>query len=270
MSMSGKLFLLVLLVGLINTCAPALAKQIPRRAVKLGDMTVSVNDNKKQYPLFTGKESPVTIPCGISDFNTLEIDAPVTIEITGGDSLACTLTGRADQLDLIVVEMKGETLSVSMRKRVQFEKEQPVKLVISQPGDGPTKLDIGRDARILLHKSLHIPSFSLRSTDAAVEIECPDIETGNVEIKSSGACLITMKGTADFVVIDGSGVCIANLSELKASDVVCNVSGVARCNIYAAYTLKARISGTGSIVYLGNPEQVSKQILGLGSISGGN
>lgn len=265
-----KMILSIAVICITSTLAPTLAKQKRQRMVKLGDITYSVNDNKKQYPLLEGKGTPVSLSPDITDFNALRVEAPVTIEITDGDSLSCTLTGCPNQLDLIKVGTSGEVLSVSMRKSVRFEKEQPVRMVISLPGDGFVKLDIKRDAQILIPKPLRIPFFTMKSDGAAAKIECPDIETEKVRIKSSGVCLITMKGSATSVSIAGTGVCVANFSELKASETICDISGVGRCHIYATHSLTANISGTGSIVYYGNPEQVRKRISGLGTVTSGN
>ena len=57
------------------------------------------------------------------------------------------------------------------------------------------------------------------------------------------------------------------MQDLTARDVRARMSGSGRILVHAAEKIDASASGTGSIVYTGDPEHVSSNVTGVGTVT---
>ena len=93
-----------------------------------------------------------------------------------------------------------------------------------------------------------------------------DAKANEIEANISGSGNMRLSGKSEAVdmVISGSG-------RLRASDLVADrysvrISGSGNCDIHVNSVLDARITGSGTIRYSGNPEKVYNKSTGRGSI----
>ena len=107
-------------------------------------------------------------------------------------------------------------------------------------------------------------SFSTRSP-MSVEISVPALDA----IVLSGSGTITGRGRAARLGVTLSGSGTAQLTGLVAQDVRAVVSGSGTIFVTATARLDATVSGKGSILYRGNPAQVTKRVSGSGTIAAG-
>lgn len=92
-----------------------------------------------------------------------------------------------------------------------------------------------------------------------------DIEKTLVDCSGVGG--ITLSGVTTWLNLDCSGVGSIDASEMKARRVKGEVSGVGGIDCYATDTLKAVVSGVGSLKYGGNPAVKKLDASGIGKIS---
>jgi hypothetical protein len=127
-------------------------------------------------------------------------------------------------------------------------------------------------------------SFTTRSP-MSVEVEVPTLNaltlTGNgnvvvsgIEAKSlvvslPGNGTLTGSGTARRLDVTVSGSGTVQFTRLVANDARAVVSGSGSIFITATKTLDASVSGSGAILYTGNPQDVTKSVSGTGAITGG-
>lgn len=89
-------------------------------------------------------------------------------------------------------------------------------------------------------------------------------ETLTVHLPGSG--IIRVSGAADRLrtTLEGSGE--LQLNNLIAAQATAVVSGSGLIRLYASEALHATVSGTGTISYKGNPNEVTKSVTGSGAI----
>jgi hypothetical protein len=82
-----------------------------------------------------------------------------------------------------------------------------------------------------------------------------------------GAASFTFDGTCTDAsyAIDGTGT--IDGKNLHCENVSATIDGAGSMSVYASASLKAKIDGTGTIDYYGNPASVEKNVSGLGSIN---
>lgn len=70
----------------------------------------------------------------------------------------------------------------------------------------------------------------------------------------------------DDLKIRVSGAGDADTRKLKAKHVDISVSGAGDAEVFASKSIRARVSGVGSIDYYGDPEENETRVSGIGSI----
>lgn len=109
-----------------------------------------------------------------------------------------------------------------------------------------------------------------RSVDSNIsgsgKVELNASITGKVEVSVSGSGKMQASGTADSIetIISGSGKVLAADLEVNECDV--RISGSGDVEINVKKELDANISGSGSVLYKGNPSHVSNHSSGSGTV----
>jgi len=134
-------------------------------------------------------------------------------------------------------------------------------LVIGDTGSvtasGPMSVDVS------------VPSLTALSLSGSGQISAAGISAPQLTVTISGSGRLSAAGTATRLdaTINGSGQ--ADLSRLTARDVQAVVSGSGLIQVTATASLDAAVPGSGTIIYSGNPSQVSTSVTGSGTVTRG-
>ena len=93
------------------------------------------------------------------------------------------------------------------------------------------------------------------------------LSLGRVSVECSGVGNVELSGTAERAHLECSGVGSIDAKGLKARRVMGEVSGVGGIDCYASDSLKALVSGVGSLQYAGQPQTKNLRSTGVGKIS---
>jgi hypothetical protein len=134
-------------------------------------------------------------------------------------------------------------------------------------------LHIGTKGRFRSDKGLRVtvqvPSLDSIDMSGSGSARIAGLHGGKLDAALSGSGKIDASGTVERVHLDISGSGEADLSSLKSRDAAVTISGSGSARVDATDSLKADISGSGSVNYTGNPKNVDKSISGSGRVSAG-
>ncbi len=167
-------------------------------------------------------------------FGTLEID------ISGSDSLE--IEAEDNLMQYLTSEVKGNRLELSTEEDINLN---------------PTKPVLYRITAEQLNEILILGSADVRTTRI-------DSDMFRLTINGSGDVELMGTVTALEVVINGSGDFTG--SGLTADTAAITINGSGNGVVNALRELDARIAGSGSVEYLGNPS-VAMSVTGSGSVS---
>ncbi len=124
------------------------------------------------------------------------------------------------------------------------------------------------NARRPMYVEVSVPSLDALNVQGSGNISVTEINSASLSVRVPGSGNIHAVGTAARldVGIDGSGTAL--LSRLIARDATASIDGSGSIVLTATHSLDASISGSGTILYTGNPAQVTKSVTGSGTISG--
>ena len=98
-----------------------------------------------------------------------------------------------------------------------------------------------------------------------IRLDGLDNEALAVRVNGSGSARLSGKTGKLELEINGSGDMDA--TDLQADSVNIDISGSGDCKVHAVNELKVDIAGSGDVTYLGDPDSVSQDIAGSGSVS---
>ena len=114
-----------------------------------------------------------------------------------------------------------------------------------------------------------VPALTALNLSGDGQISATGISTPQLIATISGSGLLYATGTATRLDVTVSGDGRAQLSQLVARDVHAVISGSGLIQVAATTSLAAAVPGSGSIVYSGNPPQVTTSVTGTGDITRG-
>jgi hypothetical protein len=160
-----------------------------------------------------------------------------------------------------------------------------------QWSDGQPVLTVVADENLLLHINTAVTGHTLRidsdlplaptrqikvtaSSDAltdarlagAIHLSLNQVNEQKLKVAGAGAVSVSADGSATELSVDLTGASKLSASSLKTQSAIIALTGASRADISVADTLKASITGAGSLTYSGNPKSVDKNVTGAGSI----
>ena len=102
-----------------------------------------------------------------------------------------------------------------------------------------------------------------------VSIDASGFNGGDLSVETSGVGSIKLNGRVDSFEAELSGVGSLEADALAADRVYTNLSGVGSAHVRAEKSLRANVSGVGSLSWKGAATDVSTNVSGIGRVSKG-
>jgi len=168
-----------------------------------------------------------------SNIVTVTVGAPQSVVVHADTNLLADITTRVAAGTLII----GDTGSFTARAPMSVQVSVPVLTTLKLSGSG--------------------------------QISVTGINTPRLTVTLPGSGILNAAGTATqlYITLGGSGE--AQLGQLIARDVHAVVSGSGLIQLTATTSLNAAVPGTGTILYSGNPSQVTTSVTGTGTVTPG-
>lgn len=162
----------------------------------------------------------------IGDFDTIRVEAPVEVVVTGGKGASAVGTGDRATLDALNLQMGGRTLIIRMNRPTLGSQNAP-------SGRARLLLATGELRRATLLGSGSLTADRMKGDNAEASLrgsgtmKIPHIEADRLTIGLLGAGTMTLGG--------------------RASDVIATVTGSARLDGAALDTRRLRLDAEGSV-----------------------
>jgi hypothetical protein len=124
-------------------------------------------------------------------------------------------------------------------------------------------------AKTPMFVSVSVPSVDALTLQGDGNITATGINSRRLTVILSGSGNIHATGTTTRLDVTISGEGTALLGQLLARDAKAALSGDGSITLTATHSLKASVSGTGTILYSGNPPHVTTTVSGTGTITPG-
>jgi hypothetical protein len=122
------------------------------------------------------------------------------------------------------------------------------------------------NAKSPMYVTVSVPALDTLTLRGAGNISVTGIDSRSLTVALPGSGNIEASGTAAKLHVTISGEGTALLKRLVARDATASLSGDGSIMLTATRSLNARVSGTGTVLYGGNPATVTQQVSGDGVV----
>jgi hypothetical protein len=194
-----------------------------------------------------------------------DIDASSTMDVIlkQGPDYSVKIDAEKNIMELIEVRKEGDELVVGFKNNVNVNPTKDVKVYITAPEF--RKLE-GSGACTFTNNDVITGNAITLGLSGASNANL-NVDVKKLDIEASGASEIELKGKATDFSVDGSGSTSVSAFQLMTENTSIDISGAGDAEVFASKSLKADLSGAGSVQYKGNPATVNKEVSGAGSVS---
>ena len=216
-----------------------------------GETNDTVLENNKPYTL-------IIEDIKSSGFLNTDFTGELTISKADGHKGLCSVEGSACDNVSVYTDEANKTIIIKGNGEIRQDS---------------VKIQINADIKELkidnCNLNLHI-DFG-KSKDIKLNMSGAFNGSINMDAKTlfaqlDGACNLTFSGNAEKAEIETNGAAVLNSESLLAKSVIFTARGASSCSIYASENLEASVYDACSIVYSGDPKNVTKTIEGAGTI----
>ena len=179
----------------------------------------------------------------VASFDTIDATGVGKLKLRIGDTESLKVMADDNILPLIKTEVKDGVLTLSTK------------------GATLSKTDIVFDVTARRIKRLE--------NSGTVSIDASGFNGGELAVETSGVGSIKLNGRVDSLKAELSGVGSLEADALAADRVDTNLSGVGSAHVRAEKSLRANVSGVGSLSWKGAATDVTTNVSGIGRVSKG-
>jgi hypothetical protein len=154
-----------------------------------------------------------------------------------------SIHGDANLLPLVTTTVRGSTLWIAQAR--DFNTNAPMRVDVT------------------------IPAIHLLLISGSGNVTANGITGDRLTVNVGGAGQISAAGRIDTLEARLSGAGSLRLQQLVSGDAKAFLDGTGEIRLMATRSLDARLEGTGSIGYTGNPQRLRRVVTGTGAITQG-
>ncbi len=191
----------------------------------------------------TGSGNIVSESRALSGFTSVALEGSANVDVTIGTDESIRVSADDNILPLIETNVVGSRLVIGLKPNTVLTGNNNIRVEVTL-------------------KSLE--GVTLKGSG---DITVSGLSGGDLEVSLPGSGNIMISGSADGlnVSLDGSGN--IRCQDLQVRSVVATLRGSGNITLNVQESLDARIPGSGSIRYAGNPATVTQNVSGSGTIS---
>lgn len=205
----------------------------------------------------------------VGEYDAIYVSGWFDVELVSGAEGVIELEGKSKYIKYVSTEVVNGKLRIEWDKKNNRNPFYSLSNIrISIPVEDINAVALSGSGTIVGKTKLKADNFSARlSGSGKVEL---DIDANTLKTVISGSGDARLSGTATDFVAEVSGSGDVRAYKLKTDTVTAVISGSADIEVHADESIKARISGSGDVEYIGNAQKINSKISGSGSIKRDN
>jgi hypothetical protein len=212
-----------------------------------------------------GNGNITTITRTTSDYNAIRCSGSFDYILVSGNEGNIKIEGEENLLAYIITEIEYDGLVIKTKNNVNLKPSKNKTIKITIPFRDIERISLAGSGDLYNKDVINEEDLNI-SLAGSGDIVL-DVKTSNVKAKIAGSGDITLKGKTDYLEADVTGSGDFHGFDLESNNTTVSVTGSGDAKVISNSFLKARVTGSGDIVYKGNPEKEDTKVAGSGSIS---
>lgn len=206
-----------------------------------------------------------TITRTTTDYDAIKCAGAFDYILVAGTEGNISIEGEENLLEYIITEVKNNTLIVRQKEKTNIRTSTNKTIKITIPFKDISKVSLAGSGDLWNKDLIKSNTFEV-SLAGSGDINI-NVEAKNIKGSVTGSGDLNIKGQTDKLEASVAGSGDLDASKLDANETDISVAGSGDAEVVAHKILKARVTGSGSIKYKGNPMKEDIKVAGSGSIS---
>lgn len=194
----------------------------------------------------------------VTPFSSLEVNGSAMVEFTQGPAVEITATGNVSAVEGVSVKSKDNILRISARTSEG--------LLIKVTAPSVEKIRVSGAAG-LTGKNLFMQDMLNVETGGAANLKM-EVQVKNLVAGMSGASVMTLSGTTDFLDLKMSGAANGKFEDLAAKEAQINASGASSGKLNVTDKVAGKVTAAASVKFTADPP--INQLETSGAFAAGN
>lgn len=229
-------------------------------------LTVTLSVNAQSWfgssKKIKGNGNVVTVHRTTEDYDGVSVGGSFDVILVKGKEGKITIEGEENIIPYIETEVKGNLLKIKYQKNTNIRTTK--RLTVTVTYEDIDKVSLGGSGNITNEGTIKSSDFSAAlggSGNITLTIDADEISS-----KIGGSGNIKLKGTSNELncAIAGSGSIKAY--ELSTDTLNATIAGSGSIRTTVKTKIKAKVVGSGSIYYKGNPKYIDSKSVGSGNV----
>ncbi|WP_339611167.1 head GIN domain-containing protein [uncultured Planktosalinus sp.] len=211
-----------------------------------------------------GNGSVITKTIQAGDYDAISVAGNFYVTLIEGSEGTIQIKGESNLLEEMEIETEKGNLKIKPRDNKNLKTSGKNKIEITIPVQEINTIALAGSGTIQ-------NDFSLKSSQLSVKLAGSgtinlDIKTIELETSVAGSGDLLLKGKAQNLngSIAGSGS--IDTQQVKTENADISIAGSGDFKLQCSGLLKARVSGSGDIIYKGKPEKIDSKVAGSGKL----
>ncbi len=213
----------------------------------------------------TGNGEVITKNRNTSEYDVIKLKGSLDVSLVSGAEGKITIEGESNLIEYVLTEVEEDVLKISVKKGYYLKVSKGKKLVVTVPFKDINKVTLSGSGDIYSTDTIKAANFKTGISGSG-DIKLA-IEAQNAEGYVTGSGDLSLSGSSESFDCKVTGSGDLEAYQLNAKEVIASVTGSGDIHVTATSSIKARITGSGDILYKGNPELEDKKVSGSGDIT---
>ena len=209
-----------------------------------------------------GNGNVTTKTVNTSDYDAIEGVGSMDVHLQKGTEGNITVTTDDNLHEYIIVEVKDNRLVVKIKKNTYLKTNKGIHVTV--PFQDISKVALVGSGDIDSKDTVKADNLKVYVTGSGDVVL--DVEANTLRAKVAGSGDMKLSGTTRDLEVSVAGSGDFHGFALSAQNTEASVAGSGDVKVIANNSIKARVSGSGDIVYKGNPEHSDTKTSGSGDI----
>lgn len=211
-----------------------------------------------------GNRNVITENRTTTTYDGIKISGFFDVDLVAGKEGAITIKGEENILGYITVEVTDNMLKIGTEKGYNLRTSSGKSVHITVPFESINTLLLSGSGDITSNDVIKADTFDAKLSGSGNLKLTVDAQKFDMSLSGSGDIVLNGEAADFSSSISGSGD--INASNLKSKTVNVSISGSGDTKVNCSESLYARVSGSGDIIYYGNPTKKDSKVAGSGEI----
>ena len=199
-----------------------------------------------------------------SDYHKVNVVGSMDVILEKGTEGSIRVTTDENIHEYVTIESNKGVLKIKIKNYVNIKSKKSIHITV--PFKSLDNVSLDGSGSVLTNDQIKSDQFEAKVTGSG-EMNL-DIDVNTIEAKVTGSGDLKIIGAATDLKINVTGSGDFDGGSLISQNVDANVSGSGNALVVAKSSIKARVTGSGDIKYLGNPSTSDNKVSGSGDIEG--